>query len=63
MLCLSRQREEKVLLYQSTPEGPRLLGSVMVLHASYGSARLGFEFGEDVKIVREEIDEPQEAGK
>ena len=63
MLVITRKKEEVLKLYQSTPEGPRLLGSVMVLHASYGSARLGFEFKKDVKIVREEIDEPQETDK
>lgn len=58
MLCLSRRREERLNIYQSTPEGERrLLGSLLVLHASHGTARLGFELAGDVLIVREEIDD------
>jgi hypothetical protein len=57
MLCLTRHKEERTNLYQPMPDGTkRLLGSVMVLHAAFGKARLGFELAEDVEIVRDEID-------
>jgi hypothetical protein len=49
--------EERLNIYQTSPEGKRLLGSLLVLHASHGSTRLGFELSSDVVIVREEIDD------
>lgn len=55
---ITRHREERTNIYQPLPGGgKRLLGSVMVLHAAGGKARLGFEMASDIAIVRDEIDD------
>jgi sRNA-binding carbon storage regulator CsrA len=51
MLVLSRKNQEKVNLYI----GDRKLGEVFFLGLGNHGARLGFRFGPEIRIEREEI--------
>lgn len=55
MLVLSVKREGHVELFIG--EGPdRLhLGSIQVLHASYGTVRLGFDIDKTLTVLRGEV--------
>jgi hypothetical protein len=51
-LCLTVKKDEKVLFYITTEHGEKLLGSI----AAEKSQRLYFEFGPEVRILREKAD-------
>ena len=52
-LVLCVKKGERVNLYMQTPHGLKRLGAVK----SMGRERLAFEFGEEVRIVREKVDQ------
>ncbi len=60
MLVLTRDTDQKVNLYLTTPHGQKLLGSVMLVKVRRGGkVRLGFEFGDEVQVLREEVGPPR----
>lgn len=51
MLCLSRKWNESVVLIQDG----RILGHVKVVHLEPDKVRLGFDFGREVTVHRQEV--------
>jgi sRNA-binding carbon storage regulator CsrA len=57
MLVLARRVDGRINLHLQTEHGEKLLGTVMVVSVHGPTVRLGFEFGPEVRIAREELDD------
>jgi sRNA-binding carbon storage regulator CsrA len=61
MLVVSRKRDECVDFYERTPEGPKLITSLVVVQLRGDKVRLGLEADRDrILIVRREVSPRQE---
>lgn len=60
MLVLSMDEMERSNLYLREGDTLRFLGSVVNCRTRGSKVRLGFEFAQDVKIIRDEVDHIRE---
>jgi sRNA-binding carbon storage regulator CsrA len=58
MLVLRRDRDQRINLYLNTEHGKKLLGQIVMVDVVRQQAKLGFEFGSEVSILRAELEQP-----